>query len=70
MFFIDSIGKKSVKLKEAQELDIEVVNPTSFFDAIDKCDNAIELINKQNLAPWGGKVTNIFLTNTFLCKLI
>lgn len=56
MFLIDSIGKKSVKLKEAEEFDIEIVEPTTFFDAIEKGGNAIELIVQNNIAPWGGKV--------------
>jgi len=45
-----------VKIKEAESFEIEVVEPTTFFDAIDKGGNAIELIIKQNSAPWGGKV--------------
>lgn len=61
LFLTDSIGKKSVKIKEAQEFDIEVINPTTFFDAIDKGGNAIELIAEQNLAPWGGKVNYTFI---------
>lgn len=65
MFSIDSIGKKSVKIKEAEEMDIEVVEPTTFFDAIDKGGNAIELIVENNIAPWGGKV--IFIS-TVMCK--
>jgi len=52
----ESIRKKSVKLQIAQDLEIEVVSPTTFFDAIDKGDNAVDLIIEQNLAPWGGKV--------------
>lgn len=52
----DSIGKKSVKLKEAQEFDIEVIDPTIFFDAIKNGGNAIDLITEKNLAPWGGHV--------------
>lgn len=55
-FQTDSIMKKSVKIKEAESLEIEVVEPSTFFDAIDKGGNAIDLIVKQNLAPWGGKV--------------
>jgi len=45
-----------VKIKEAESFEIEIVEPTKFFDAIDKGGNAIELIIKQNSAPWGGKV--------------
>lgn len=56
MFLTDSVGKKGVKIQTAEDLDIEVVNPTKFFDAIDKGGNAIDLIVEQNLAPWGGKV--------------
>ncbi|XP_001947212.1 poly [ADP-ribose] polymerase [Acyrthosiphon pisum] len=51
----DSIIKKGVKIKEAESFEIEVVEPTAFFDAIDKGGNAIELIVEQNSAPWGGK---------------
>uniref|UniRef100_A0A2S2P4Z7 NAD(+) ADP-ribosyltransferase n=1 Tax=Schizaphis graminum TaxID=13262 RepID=A0A2S2P4Z7_SCHGA len=51
----DCIIKRGVKIKEAENLEIEVVEPTEFFDAIDKGGNAIELIVKQNFAPWGGK---------------
>lgn len=56
LLLTESIGKKSIKLQTAQDLDIEVVNPTTFFDAIDKGGNAVDLIIEQNLAPWGGKV--------------
>lgn len=60
MFLTASITKKSVKIKEAEDLEIEVVEPTAFFDAIDKGDIAMELIAKQNLAPWGGNVITVF----------
>ncbi|XP_050521530.1 poly [ADP-ribose] polymerase [Daktulosphaira vitifoliae] len=52
----ESIGKKSVKIKEAQEKDIQVIDPNEFFDAIEKGGDAIDLIKKQNLAPWGGDI--------------
>lgn len=45
-----------MKSKEAESFEIEVIEPTQFFDAIDKGGNAIELILKLNSAPWGGKV--------------
>lgn len=49
-------------MTEAKEFDIEVVDPTSFFDAIDKGSNdAIELIIEKNVAPWGGKVYLVIL---------
>lgn len=50
-----------MKLNEAQELDVEVVEPTSFLDAIDKGGNAIELIVEKNIAPWGGNVNIVIL---------
>lgn len=50
-----------MKLKEAQELEIEVVDPTTFLDAIDKGGNAIELIVEKNIAPWGGNVSIVIL---------
>lgn len=49
-----------MKLNEAEELNIEVVDPTIFFDAIDKGGNAIELIVEKNIAPWGGNVNMLF----------
>lgn len=55
------IGKKSVKVKDAEEHNIEVVEPTSFFDAIANGRNAIEFIVEKNLASWGGNVNNIIL---------
>ncbi|VVC30258.1 BRCT domain,Poly(ADP-ribose) polymerase, regulatory domain,WGR domain,PADR1 domain,Poly(ADP-ribose) [Cinara cedri] len=50
----DSIKKKSVRVKDAEEFNIEVIEPTSFFNAIANGGNAIELIVSKNLAPWGG----------------
>jgi len=61
LFQIDCIIKRGVKIKEAESLEIEVVEPTTFFDAIDKGGNAIELIVQQNFAPWGGKVIIVYI---------
>ncbi|XP_050442642.1 poly [ADP-ribose] polymerase [Adelges cooleyi] len=55
----ESVGKKSVKMKEAQENNIEIVEPTEFFDAIDKGSNAIDVITEKNLAPWGGDSSKV-----------
>jgi len=55
-----------VKIKEAESFEIEVVEPSQFFDAIDKGGNAIELIIKLNSAPWGGKVVVIII---FYCRV-
>lgn len=43
-------------MKEAQELDIEVVDPSEFFDALEKGKNAIDVIVEKNLVPWGANV--------------
>lgn len=55
-----------MKIKDAESFEIEIVEPTAFFDAIDKGGNAIELIVKQNSAPWGGKVVIVLFLFYFL----
>lgn len=50
-----------MKIKEAESFEIEVIEPTQFFDAVDKGGNAIELIIKLNTVPWGGKVVIIII---------
>lgn len=55
-----------MKLKEAQELNIEVLDHTTFLDAIEKGGNAIELIVTKNIAPWGGKVNNYLFVCVFI----
>lgn len=56
-FITESIIKKNVILREAQDLNIEVVDPFTFFDALEKeGKNAIDIIVEKNIAPWGANV--------------
>jgi len=59
-----------VKIKEAECLEIEVVEPNAFLNAIDKGGNAIELIIEKNCAPWGGKVFIVLFYFVLLCCTI
>lgn len=48
-----------------------MIDPNTFFDAIEKGGDAIDFINKQNLVPWGGDVCLVFyfISFCFLCIL-
>lgn len=57
IFLTDSIEKRSAKMIHAKQFCIEVIEPATFLDAIEKGGNAIELIVEKNIAPWARNVS-------------